>query len=177
MVRVMGLDLSVRATGITLPDGAMRTFKPQRNDDWRLVEIRNHIIGIVRSERVDLVMIEGPFMSAKNSSGAMLLTGLSYVVRVALLSNGTAYLTPMPQLVKIFACGAGNAPKLDVVKSLIKRTAGEVDPPDDNAADSWWLWAMGMALTGNPVLDLPKTHTRALDNLRLPAHLQEMTTP
>lgn len=176
----MGLDLSVRATGITLPHGgaaAMSTFRPQRNDDWRLVEIRNHVIGLVRAHRIDLVMIEGPFVSAKNSSGSMLLAGLHYVVRVALLSNGTPYLCPMPQLVKMYATGRGDAPKLDVVKSLIKRTAGEVDPADDNQADSWTLWAMGMALTGRPVLDLPKTHTRALDNLRLPAHLQEMTTP
>lgn len=176
--RIMGLDLSVRATGITLPHGgrgAMSTFRPTRHDDWRLVEIRNHVIGHVRANRIDLVMIEGPFVSAKNSSGSMLLAGLHYVVRVALLSNGTPYLCPVPQLVKMFATGKGNSPKLDVVKALLRHTAGEVDPDDDNQADAWWLWAMGMALAGRPVLDLPQTHLRALTNLRLPAALQTGT--
>lgn len=168
----MGLDLSVRATGITHPGGVMSTYRPTRNDDWRLVEIRNHIINAVQAERVDVVMLEGPFVSAKNSTGSMLLAGLSYVVRVALLSNGTPYVVPMPQLVKMYATGRGNAPKLDVVKALLRHTAGAVDPDDDNQADSWWLWAMGMDLAGHGPLDLPATHRRALDNLRLPAALQ-----
>jgi Holliday junction resolvasome RuvABC endonuclease subunit len=167
-VRVLGLDLSVRATGLCLPDGALSTFRPTRNDDWRLVEIRNHIVGLVRDHRVDLVMVEGPFISRNNSSGAMLLAGLHYVVRVALLSNGTPFLAPQPQLVKMFATGRGNAPKLDVIKALIRHG---VDPGDDNQADAWTLRAIGMALAGEAVIRVPDSHLRALANLRLPAGL------
>jgi Holliday junction resolvasome RuvABC endonuclease subunit len=177
-VRVLGLDLSVRATGICLPDGALSTFTPTRNDDWRLVEIRNHVIGLVRAHRVDLVMIEGPYI-ARQTTAAMVLAGLHYVVRVALLSNSTPYLCPAPALLKTYALGKGSGPgtdKLAVVKALLTRTRGEVDPDDDNQADAWWLRAMGMDLAGHPLIPMPATHRRAIDNLRLPAALQPQET-
>ena len=35
-------------------------------------------------------------------------------------------------------------------------------------ADAYWLWAMGMAAYGSPVVELPKTHTAALGAVTWP---------
>lgn len=172
-MRVLGLDLSVRATGIAHVDGELTTFSPTTNDDRRLMEIRNHILTLITARRPDLAMIEGPFLSPR-ASGALLLGGVHYVVRVALMANGIPYLCPAPALVKMYATGKGNAPKLDVIKALIRRT--DIDPDDDNQADAWWIRAMGLDLAGQPPLTLPDTHRRALANLRLPAALTNAGT-
>lgn len=171
-MNILGLDLSVRATGIAHVDGHLSTFSPQTNDDRRLVEIRNHLVAIVRSEAIELVMLEAPFVT-KDNAGRMLLQAHG-VVKVALMSNRVPYLYPAPQLVKMYATGKGTAPKLDVVKALMRRRP-DIDPGDDNQADAWWLRAMGHALAGAPIVGLPDKHTRALDNLRLPAALREGT--
>jgi Holliday junction resolvasome RuvABC endonuclease subunit len=173
LVRVLGLDLSVRASGLCFPDGSLSTFSPKRNDDWRLIEIRNYLVHVIRQWRIELVMIEGPFVS-RNPSGAAALLGAHGVAKVAMLSNHTPYLTPAPSLVKLFATGKGNAPKLDVIKAAIHRLG--IDPGDDNQADAAWLRAMGMDLAGHPLIPMPAAHRRALDNLRLPAALQPQET-
>lgn len=171
-MNILGLDLSIRATGIAHVDGHLSTFSPTTNDDRRLVEIRNHLIGIVRAEAVELAMIEGPFLPpAGRSSGALLLGGVHYVVRTALISSRVPYLCPAPTLLKMYATGSGRADKLAVIKALMRRRP-DIDPGDDNQADAWWLRAMGHALAGQPIVGLPDKHTRALDNLRIPTQLK-----
>lgn len=171
-MKVLGLDLSIHATGIADLDGELSTFTPGTNDDRRVLEIRNHLLTLVTGRRPDLVMIEGPFVSPR-VSGALILGGVHYVVRVALMANGIPYLCPAPSLVKMYATGKGTAPKLDVIKALMRRT--DIDPGDDNQADAAWLRYMGLALAGQPALTLPATHTRALANLRLPTQLRGPT--
>lgn len=171
MIGVLGLDLSVRGTGVALPDGALWTFKPETHNDRRLLEIRDHVLDRVLSKgpggRVDLVMIEGPFATRDNAG--LLLLQLHGAVKVALMASRMPYLCPAPSLLKMYATGKGNANKTQVVAELVKRAG--VHPDDDNQADAWWLRAMGEDLAGRPPIDLPQTHRRALNNLALPQGL------
>jgi hypothetical protein len=91
----------------------------------------------------------------------------------ALLEVGTPYIVVTPATVKTFATGKGNATKPDMRMSLYQRTG--LDIRDDNQVDAWWLRALGCHLLGTPLLDLPKTHLRALDKVDY-SRPAEMTT-
>lgn len=163
MTNVLGLDLSITGTGICEPvAGATTTIHPWSKGDDRLVEIRNLIVAHLRPH-VDLAVIEGPVL---RSQSALPLAMLHGAVRVALISNKTPYLLVAPATLKVYATGRGNAQKPDMRMELFKRTG--LDLADDNQVDAKWLWALGHDLAGTPVIDLPKTHRRALDKLALP---------
>jgi hypothetical protein len=177
VTRVLGLDLSIAATGICTPTAGLSTFRPTSQGDARLVEIRNRTVADLFG--VDLVAIEGPFVSMSASTLPLLM--LHGAIRCALISNHTPYLIVPPATLKIYATGSGKATKADMRMELYKRTTrtdpydtdeyrthGGLDVADDNQTDAWWLRALALDLTGCPVVSLPQTHRRALDKLALP---------
>jgi hypothetical protein len=173
---VLGLDLSITATGICTPTAELSTFRPTLDGDARLWEIRNHVVSLLPG--VELVAIEGPFVGRGVTLPLAMLHG---AVRVALISNSTPFLVVPPATLKTYATGRGNATKPDMRMELFKRTTrtdphdtdehrthGGLDIADDNQTDAWWLRALALDLAGAPVLSLPQTHRRALDKLALP---------
>lgn len=169
MIPVVGLDPSLRATGLALPDGELLTITTPSCStlDDRIERIR-HIFGKVgvRARIGALVVIEGPAFGMNNKATHE-LAGLwwSLVVRLAEQGNQIAVLSP-GQLKK-FATGRGNAKKPDLRMALYQRAG--LDVRSDDEVDAFWLRQAGLVRQGHPdALALPKTHTAVLDGIAWP---------
>jgi hypothetical protein len=92
---------------------------------------------------------------------------------------GVPVLPVPPSNLKQYACGMGNANKREVIAGVtewfpqfeIRRTSKAGRPLttfDDNKADAVTLMAMGCELLGEPLVELPAKHRKALDALELP---------
>jgi crossover junction endodeoxyribonuclease RuvC len=84
-----------------------------------------------------------------------------------------------PSTVKLYACGMGNANKREVIAGVREWFSGwpimktgkrgnELTTVDDNKADAVVLMAIGCELLGEPLVELPAKHRKALDKLELP---------
>jgi crossover junction endodeoxyribonuclease RuvC len=167
-MRVIGLDLSLAATGIAWESGvrAMNTPAAKIDGPERLVKIRREVCAIVRFPvKADLVVIEGYSYGSQNSH-AHSLGELGGVIRVALFELGVAYVEVPPQTLKMFAAGTGAAKKEQVVYEAKVRLGYQGF--DNNEADALWLRALGHHALGCPLVELPKAHLRALDKVRVP---------
>lgn len=143
-LRVLGLDLSITAPGIALPNGATYTIKTNPKDgDRRLQHIVDNI-GIALDEGpdgigdgVDLAVIEDLPTHAKSAG----ITGMVHgAIRLTLLDFNTPYVLVTPATLKAFATGKGNADKTAMAIAALKRTGREF--ADDNQVDAAWLrWA------------------------------------
>jgi Holliday junction resolvasome RuvABC endonuclease subunit len=160
--RVLGVDLSLTATGLAHPDGSALTFKPTYQGFQRLAEIRNAVLDAVMISHASFVAIEGYSMGSKGSS-FLSLAELGGIVRFAFWAGGLRWLDVPPSTLKRYATGKGNADKATVLQAAWKRLGYE--GTDHNAADALWLQAIGMAYLGSPVVELPATHLKALVGL------------
>lgn len=159
-MNVVGLDLSLVATGVAYSDGTTATVKTKAETPImeRLEWIRTRCYEAVRiDEHADLVVIED-FVVLSNASS--LLGMLHGVVRHNLWANDVRCLFIPPSTLKKFATGKGNATKPDMRVALKDRTG--IDLRDDNQCDAYWLRLLGLHLLGEPAVQLPQTHTDAL---------------
>lgn len=100
--RILGLDLSITATGVCLPDGITHTFTTNaKHGDRRIQYIVDHVGAALSEGRdgigdgVDLVVIEGPVV---RSSAAVTIGMVHGAVRLRLLDFDTPYaLIPRPR--------------------------------------------------------------------------------
>lgn len=172
MTRVLALDLSITGTGVASVAGTLGTIvvgahgkQPPAIGDARLTRIRDTIRGHLDfDDRPHLVVIEDVVV---RSASAAVLGMLHGVVRADLLDRGIPYLLVPPATLKVYGAGRGNATKADMRVSLLQRTG--LDRRDDNEVDAAWLRLLALDLLGEPALQLPKTHRRALDKLTPPA--------
>lgn len=140
--RVVGLDLSLTATGVAA--GAADTLRfPRLKGIPRLVALRDEILA--RCADADLVLIEG--YSFNSRVGGEHLGELGGVVRVGLFEHGIRYVEIPPAVVKKFATGKGNAPKDAVLTAAVRLG---FDGDDNNGADAWWLRQLGLYRIGDP---------------------------
>lgn len=151
----MGIDPSLTSTGVAVGNAVFR-IRSRKTGVERLVDIREqlrpHLPG------VHLVAIEGYAFGAINSMAA--LGELGGVIRTTLHGEGVEYVDIAPATLKMFALGVGRGSKTDVVVAARERLGYE--GTDDDEADALWLRAIAAHLLGNPVVDLPKTHLRAI---------------
>lgn len=160
-VRVVGLDLSITATGIAWADGSTFTVKSKQVGDSRLLAICHEIGIAIDGRSIDLVVIEDLPTHAMSAG----ITGMVHgAARTYLLRLRAPYVTMPPATLKKFATGRGNADKTAMAIALLKRAGIEL--ADDNQVDAWWLRAAGMQMLGEPVVDLPAAQVAALDKLR-----------
>lgn len=170
--RVLGLDLSITATGIAAWDGRpLSTIRTVPEDgDQRLrrimVTVRADAWDHLAHESIELAVIEDLPTHAHGAG----ITGMVHgAVRVALMERGVPYALVPPATLKKYATGRGNATKADMRMALYQRAG--VDVRDDNQVDAWWLRAAGLDHLGHPVVDLPKAHRAALDAVAWPAEV------
>lgn len=161
-LRIVGLDLSITATGICDADGNTTTVGGDAKlGDQRLIDIRDSVA--VAVENADLVLIE---LLPQHMKAAGITAMVHGVVRVLLVELGIPYTMITPGTLKTYATGKGNATKSDMRIALYQRFG--IDERDDNQADAWWLRALGLDLYGEPLTQvsgstkMPETHRRAL---------------
>lgn len=161
MSKVVGLDPSLTATGVASTSGQTRLLRPgKRRGPERLVWIRENILSLVSG--AELVVVEG-YSYGSQHSHAHALGELGGVVRVALFEAGIPYLDIPPSTLKKYATGKGNAKKELVLVEAVKR----LDYPgaNDNEADALWLRAIGREVLGDPIVELPKVHLKAMEKV------------
>lgn len=161
---IIGLDLSITATGLALWDGTTQTITAAKwGGDWRLVNIRKTVLHHALTPRTHLAVIEDLPTHAHGAG----ITGMVHgVVREALLDNGIPYVLIPPATLKKYATGRGNATKADMRMALYQRAG--IDLRDDNQVDAAWLRVMGLDALGRPLIDLPKSQRAALDKVTWP---------
>jgi Holliday junction resolvasome RuvABC endonuclease subunit len=154
-IQVVGLDLSMTATGICGADGETVTVKTKVPGDRRLVVIVEAVLAIAAA--CDLAVIEDLPTHAKSAG----ITGMVHgAVRAALLRAFIPYVLITPASVKKFATGRGNAGKPEMAVALFKRAGLELG--DDNQVDAWWLRAMALEYYGQPAVPIPALNRGAL---------------
>lgn len=167
-MNVVGLDLSLTATGVAWPDGrtstlALKTKGVERLDafyDWA----SNHIDSVWPDGRTTaLTVIEGYSYASKNQ--AHQAGELGGVVRLALHHAGVPFIDVPPTTVKLYATGKGNAHKDEVLAAAIRAGCHDSVTTNDRA-DAWWLRAIGLHLHGEPVAPETAYRDKALAKLR-----------
>jgi len=163
---VLGVDLSLTATGIALPAGGTTTVRTRTEDgDHRLNQIINEVIDALAGSRSTLLVVIEDLPIHARSAG---ITGMVHgAVRAALNDEQFPYALVPPATLKKYATGRGNATKPDMRMALYRRAG--IDLRDDNQADAWWLRAMGLDHLGHPPVDLPKAQREALAKVYWPA--------
>lgn len=167
---VVGLDLSLTATGVALTTGESLTLKTRLIGMPRLAWLRDEILPVCRV--ADLVVVEGYSFNSRN--GGEHLGELGGVIRLALHEAGVNYLEIAPAKLKRYACGAGNAKKDDVFAAAIRRLGYEGNSKDE--ADALWLRAMALDHYGAPVVEVPAKHREALAGVAWPSLTLESLT-
>lgn len=147
--RVAGIDASVKATGLALPDGRFATIAPpnackgyRRHD-----HIRRRILEELDTTGVSLVAFEDYALNVKGKTALIRLAELQGILRTELITRGIAIVTIPPKVLKKYATGNGNAAKgavFDAARSSIgdDRYLGDAYdgvPANYDEADAYWI--------------------------------------
>lgn len=162
-VKVVGLDLSITATGLAhTVDGVAcwHLIKPKSIKDWRLSEIKAQVKECVTGANFALVEMLPP-----NMKGAGITGMVQGVIRDMLIEAGIPYGDIGPSSLKKYATGRGGASKTEMSLAAMKR--GGVELAEDNLCDAWWLWVMANDYMGQPVFPLPKVQRDELGKIEL----------
>lgn len=168
-LNVLALDLSLTSTGYAHRHGH-GTLKPRVRPEGRWVDltgparlswIRDEILHLEHEHDVHLVAMEGYSFNSR-ASQAHSLGELGGVVRCALHDAGIRWIDIPPTSIKKYACGKGNADKLDVILAARDRLA--YDGKSNDEADALWLHAMICDAVGHPTVTVPSSHRAALSS-------------
>jgi Holliday junction resolvasome RuvABC endonuclease subunit len=143
MTRVMGLDLSIAATGIALPGiaGQLATIVPEGESDRRLCYIRDALEYYVEQTSPQVAVIEQVPPSMRGGAITIVRLALVHgVAREVLARAGVPHVYVVTSWLKKYATGSGGAKKQDMIDNA--RDAG-YEPRDDNEADAFWCRAAG----------------------------------
>lgn len=163
---VIGLDPSLRRTGIAYADGTVAVIK---TDKLRGMERLAVVLDAVRLALdcygcdPDLVLIEGYSFASANAAHQM--GEIGGVVRMELHRQHLRWLSVSPGTLKKYATGNGQSKKTAMVVAARDRLGYQEDKDDE--ADALWLRAAGHELLGAPLASLPKLNRSALDVVRL----------
>lgn len=184
-MKIIGLDLSLRATGYADEDGARVITSKSRGmprlshllDQIELASGVRHLLDDPRAfARPDLVVIED-YAFSRGDAHAHALGELGGVIKLALHEAGVATVLISPSALKKFATGKGNANKVAMATAATR--AGYDGADDDNCIDAWWLREMALyRLSAFPSHPLSETAYRdeAVSKVEWPT-LEPAVTP
>ena len=180
MTAVVGLDLSLTATGIATPDG-VRTITSKGTAGASLVsrairlhrvcaEVYAEVARVVNEQPrgVDtLIVIEAPAFS-RTTGHQHDRSGLWWLVVSEIGSWDRVDLVEVQPTARAkYATGKGNAGKDEVLAAVVRRYP-DVEVTNNNEADALVLRAMGCDWLGQPLAVVPQTHRAALDKVAWP---------
>ncbi len=152
-MNILGLDLSMTASGICFSDGETLTVKTDaKQGDARLAVIRAAVLTAIESQSPDMAVLEEapPGLKGPAIKAVHMVQG---AVRAALIEYRIPYAVVNPSTLKVYATGKKGATKTDMAMTAFKRAGWEFG--DDNQCDAWWLQVMAMDHYGQPLFDLP----------------------
>lgn len=112
-----------------------------------------------------LVLLEGPAYM-KNTASTHMLAGFWWTLLGRVTFQAADIVVVAPSALKQFATGRGNASKEDVMLAVVRRWPG-FEIKGNDQADAVTLLQMGRALTGDPEIEVPAQHRKALSKLDL----------
>ncbi len=175
MTGVIGLDLSLTSSGVCDFAGNTSLVETTGKKDATLDQRHARLTRILTDIRLaahptptDLVVIEAPSYASGGGS-AWDRAGLWWLVVSFFKDSGNPVLIVPPKTAKKYATGNGDAPKESICKELYKRFGVDIDSNDE--ADAYMMRAVGLALLGRPLADMPAANRAALDKLTLPEGL------
>lgn len=144
-MRVVGLDLSLTATGVADEAGARIIRTGNMRGPERLKYIGSQVDRICLGKdyleiKADVVVMEGYAHDARFRGPQM--GELGGVIKVCLYQRGIPFVVVPPSTLKKFATNKGNAPKDAVLSEAVRMNS---DINDNNAADAYFLRLMGLA--------------------------------
>lgn len=176
---VLGLDPSLREFGVAVQqrDGRVQTSVlrtepdptlPRYGLEHRVNRIKQKATAILDAFPVDLAVIETPIVAIRGGNDVW---HAQAVVRDLLYERQVPFVDVSVLTLKVFALGsAKDTSKTSMVlaaERLLRPACGWAGDIDGEA-DAAWIAELGWHLLGVPHLDLPATHTRALDTVRTP---------
>lgn len=159
MVRILGIDTSLRSTGVGIIEargselravayGRIRN-KPKDPHSLCLANIFNSITELIEEHAPDCAAIEGAFF-AKNARTAMVLGQARGAAITACAKKGLEITEHSPRKVKQSLVGTGAAQK-DQVAGMVVRLLNLSEQPQEDAAD-----ALAIAICHYHQLALPE---------------------
>lgn len=181
MVSVVGLDLSLTATGVCrivigddrqLHSISADTIDPGTATGHERIRhvrqsVREWILSPFTPRLPDLIVVEGP---SYRSHGTYFheTAGLWWNVTHMLWASGAPYAMVAPTARAKYATGTGAASK-DGVLLAVARRYRDVEMANNNESDALILAAMGARHLGHPIEpSLPLTHTLAMNKVAWP---------
>lgn len=168
MARVVGLDLSLTATGVAAIEGGLtaRASVLSAPKKWNGPSRMQKLLELARPwwQGSDLVAVEGPAYDQMKGSGHHETAGYWWAIYLELWRSGIPVVVVTPTCVKKYALGVGGGPNATKDKVLVAavRRFPEVDVDNNNAADALWLAAMGADHLGEPLCRMPEEHRSVL---------------
>jgi Holliday junction resolvasome RuvABC endonuclease subunit len=162
-MRIMGLDLSISATGVAFPDGSSAVIKPRGKGYGRLLFIEERLSAAVRVARPDLAVVED--IRAGLKGDAAKVVPMVHAVAVLVLGRaGVPYALVNAKTLKLYATGYGGGADKESMALAALTYAGRKFPGDagGDQCDAWWLRAAGHAAYGEPLVRMPQHNIDAL---------------
>jgi crossover junction endodeoxyribonuclease RuvC len=177
-MRITGLDLSLTGTGVATENGSVVTLKPPAKvtpsakkpeiaEEDRFNWILDELDTLLVHGLTDLVVIEGLAFASKMGKQTE-RAGLAWMVRLRLYNAGIPYTLVAPTTRATYGTGKGNSDKELVFVETLKRFGHLFDIKNNNEADAVLLYAMAHDKYGEPLVQLPETHRRALGSVVWP---------
>lgn len=164
-MRILGLDLSLTATGMCRVGGVLGTFVPRSRGDSRLDEIAAAVRDWCAADDIELVVMEDLLFGGKAAAVMGGPLGMVHgAVRLQLIRKRLPYVVVPPASLKKYATGRGNATKPDMRVAWLQRARDDVR--DDNQVDAAWLQAMALDWYGSPLFPVPTAQREAMQKVR-----------
>ena len=164
-MKLMGLDLSLTSTGISM-DGVTGVIRSKARGAERLSDITRTILHECLENEIICVLIEG-YSFASRSGQAFSIGELGGCIRMTLFECNIPVVEIPPTCRAKFATGRGNASKGEVISAISAKTGIIFSGASGNdECDAWVLERMGIVRLGiDSQWDWTKEQLSALDKV------------